>query len=406
MFKYIVLITVASAVALPNPEDGNVDKVRGIKKDCANGLLSPGCLKMGAITLLEKLNNKDEVSLIPGVSLVKDGDKSTNEAVAADLARSFSSDSDDRLDKSLIYHVGSFLDSHSVKLRLLDDNAVEEAKTAMAEGRAKGGMGLGGGKKGGMGGLLAMGMMMKAVYALPNPEIGESPKNQVEPNVESAARAMKKDCTNGIFSPTCLKIEAISMLEKLSAKEELQLLPGVSVVKEATKENGSKVEEFAAELARSFPSKPDERLDKYLLYRLGNYLDTHTVKLKLLDENAAEEARALVGEARGKGGLGGGKKGGMGGLLAAGLLMKGTLMSMGLGALALLAGKALMTAMMSLLLSAIIGIKSLSGGQKSTTYEIVSKPVYSHSHSHSTAHEDVGGYGHSGYGRNLNVRRR
>lgn len=82
-------------------------------------------------------------------------------------------------------------------------------------------------------------------------------------------------------------------------------------------------------------------------------------------------------------------------------------MSIGLGGLAMLAGKALMTAMMSLLLSAIIGIKSLSSGGKSTTYEIVSKPIYSHSHSHSTAHEDVGGaYGHSGYGRNLNVRRR
>lgn len=81
-------------------------------------------------------------------------------------------------------------------------------------------------------------------------------------------------------------------------------------------------------------------------------------------------------------------------------------MSIGLGGLAMLAGKALMTAMMSLLLSAIIGIKSLSGGQKSTTYEIVSKPIYSHSHSHSTGHEDVGSYGHSGYGRNLNVRRR
>lgn len=87
-------------------------------------------------------------------------------------------------------------------------------------------------------------------------------------------------------------------------------------------------------------------------------------------------------------------------------IVSGTLMSVGMGALALLAGKALMTALMSLLLSAIIGIKSLSGGQKSTTYEIVSKPVYTHSHSHSTAHEDVGGYGHSGYGRNMKVRRR
>ncbi|XP_028179045.1 uncharacterized protein LOC114366381 isoform X1 [Ostrinia furnacalis] len=248
-------------------------------------------------------------------------------------------------------------------------------------------------------------LLVSGGFALPNPEISGSNLNSVEHTVENAARAMGKDCTGGIFSPTCLKIEAISMLEKLSSKEELRLLPGVSLVKEANSENGSKAEEFAAELARALPSKPDERLDKYLLFKLGSYLDTHTIKLRLLDEGATEEARALVGEARGKGGLGG-KKGGLGGLLALGLLFKGTLMSIGLGALALLAGKALMTAMMSLLLSAIIGIKSLTGGQKSTTYEIVSKPIYSHSHSHSTAHEDVGGYGHSGYGRSMNVRRR
>ncbi|XP_030037388.2 uncharacterized protein LOC115452904 [Manduca sexta] len=240
--------------------------------------------------------------------------------------------------------------------------------------------------------------------ALPNPEFRDVTSNSIEP--QESARAMGKDCVGGIFSPTCLKIEAISMIEKLNGKEELQLLPGVSIVKEQNKVNKSRSEEFAAELARALPSRPEERLDKYLLFSLGSYLDSHTVKLRLIDDGAAEEARALAGEARGKGGLGGGKKGGMGGLLAAGLLMKGTLMSVGLGALALLAGKALMTAMMSLLLSAIVGLKSLSGGQKSTTYEIVSKPIYSHSHSHSTAHEDVGGYGHSGYGRSLNEKRR
>ncbi|KAI5645721.1 hypothetical protein NE865_02388 [Phthorimaea operculella] len=229
-------------------------------------------------------------------------------------------------------------------------------------------------------------------------------QNEV-PSVETAARVMGKGCSNGIFSAQCLKIEALSLLEKLNSKDEVQLLPGVSLTKEPSKDNGSKAEEFAAELARAFPSKPDERLDKYLLYRLGTYLDTHSVKLRLMDDKVSEEARALIGEAR-KGGDdyglgGGGKKGGMGGLMAMALMMKGTLMSVGMGGLAMLAGKALMTAMMSLLLSAIIGIKSLSSGKGSTTYEIVSKPIYSHSHSHSTAHEDVGGYGHSGYGRNL-----
>ncbi|OWR47636.1 Osiris 16 [Danaus plexippus plexippus] len=245
-------------------------------------------------------------------------------------------------------------------------------------------------------------LVLGVASALPNPRIDH---NTAEPTVENAARAMGKDCSNGIFSATCLKIEAISVLEKLSSRDELNLLPGISVVKES-KENDSKAEEFAADLARAFPSKPEERLDKYLLYRLGSYLDNHSVKLRLMDSGATEEARAMMSEGRGKGDmLGGGKKGGMGGLVVAAMMMKSTLMTVGLGALALLAGKALMTAMMSLLLSGIIGLKSLSGGGKSTTYEVISKPIYTHSHSHSTSHEDVGGYGHSGYGRSLKVQR-
>ncbi|XP_045455324.1 uncharacterized protein LOC123665006 [Melitaea cinxia] len=246
-------------------------------------------------------------------------------------------------------------------------------------------------------------LIVGAAAALPNPEAID--QNSIETNLESA-RSLRSDCAGGIFNPSCLKIEAISLLEKLSTKDELNLLPGVSVVREA-KDNESSAEEFASELAKIKSSKPDERLDKYLLYRLGKYLDSHSVRLKLIDDGATEEARALIGEARKGGGFGGGgKKGGMGGLMAAALMMKGTMASMAMGGLALLAGKALMTAMMSLLLSAIVGLKSLSSGGKSTTYEIVSKPIYSHSHSHSTAHEDVGGYGHSGYGRNLKTRRR
>ncbi|CAG9569453.1 unnamed protein product [Danaus chrysippus] len=235
-------------------------------------------------------------------------------------------------------------------------------------------------------------LVLGLASALPNPRIDQ---NSIEPTAENTSKSLRKDCSNGIFSVTCLKIEAISVLEKLSSRDELNLLPGISVVKES-KENDSKAEEFAADLARAFPSKPEERLDKYLLYRLGSYLDNHSVKLRLMDSGATEEARALMSEGRGKGDmLGGGKKGGMGGLVVAAMMMKGTLMTIGLGALALLAGKALMTAMMSLLLSGIIGIKSLAGG-KSSTYEVIAKPVYS-------GHDE--GYGHSGYGRNLKIRR-
>jgi hypothetical protein len=125
----------------------------------------------------------------------------------------------------------------------------------------------------------------------------------------------------------------------------------------------------------------------------------------------------------GFGGGGGGGKGGkkgMGQLLMAALMMKGTLLPIAFAALAGLAGKALMTGLLSLMLSAIIGLKSLTshGGKQAVTYEIVQKPVYSHSHSHSHElhHEHLGGghgggggggggggYGHSSYGRSFNL---
>lgn len=110
------------------------------------------------------------------------------------------------------------------------------------------------------------------------------------------------------------------------------------------------------------------------------------------------------GHAGGGGGFGGGKGGG-GGMAAAGAMMGGTLLSLGFGAVAMLAGKALMTGLMSLMLSAIVGLKGGDSGGGKTTYEIVSKPVYSHSHSHSSevqhAEHGHGGYGHSGYGRSF-----
>lgn len=69
-----------------------------------------------------------------------------------------------------------------------------------------------------------------------------------------------------------------------------------------------------------------------------------------------------------------------------------------MGGIAALAGKALLTGMMALTLAGIVALKSLtSKGDKKTTYEIISKPVYSHSHSYSSGHSGgSGGGGHGG----------
>lgn len=215
-------------------------------------------------------------------------------------------------------------------------------------------------------------------------------------------KALNKDCAS-TYSSTCLKLDIVNWVEKLNEQDNFNLLPGVSLVREANASAKASTADIVAELARDFPNDPDARLDAFLMKKVTGYLNSHSIKLNLFDPTSVETAR----KGGGGGGGGGGKKGGggLGMILAAGAMMKGTLMALGMGALAALAGKALMTGLISLLLSAIIGLKSLSGGgHKQTTYEIVAKPIYSHSNSHSASHEDYGGHGgHSSYGRSFDM---
>lgn len=193
-------------------------------------------------------------------------------------------------------------------------------------------------------------------------------------------------------------------MDKLNEQDDYNVLPGVSVVRENTNGTRPNTADIVAELARDFPNDPDARLDAFLMKKVTGYLNSHSVRLNLFDSNSEVTAR----KGGGGGGGGGGKKGGdgMGAILAAGAMMKGTLFALALGGLAALAGKALMTALISLMLSAIIGLKSLThGGGKSTTYEVIAKPIYTHSNTHSVSHEEHGGghYGHSSYGRSFEV---
>lgn len=100
-----------------------------------------------------------------------------------------------------------------------------------------------------------------------------------------------------------------------------------------------------------------------------------------------------INEARQKGGLGGGGGGGGGGkknshYIMIPLLLASTMVPLAFGALAILAGKALIVSKLALALASIIGIKKLISGQ----------------HHHESAHEVVvsgGGHSGGGWGRNL-----
>ncbi|XP_041985528.1 uncharacterized protein LOC121737863 [Aricia agestis] len=245
-------------------------------------------------------------------------------------------------------------------------------------------------------------MVRKSVVLLICVLVALSYALEEERNHTERTGRLQKECSSNL-SAKCLKIHALSFLEDLSSRDELRILPGLSIVREKDA-NSTNPEEIAAELSRQFPGKSEEKLNRFLLYRLQSYLDGHSIRYRLLDSETSKEALDMVkgdreaGATGRKKGGGGGLKGG-GGLFAAALLGKGALAAAALGALALLAGKALMTALMSLLLSALVGLKG-HGGHKSTTYEIITKPEVSHHHSqsHEEHHEHEHGH-HGGYRR-------
>ncbi|XP_053619733.1 uncharacterized protein LOC128680537 isoform X1 [Plodia interpunctella] len=205
MYKIIIIIAIISyAFAKPNPETEPTYKI--FKKDCTNGIFRPTCLKIGAITLFEKLNSKDELTLIPGVSLIKEKSDSKAELIANELARSLTVDSDERLDKVLLYHVGMFLDTHAVKLRLLDDGAAEEARNVIGEARAKSPLSMGG-KKGGMGGLIAMAMMMKVKLNATN--INTHEDDVIEDNNSEKLSFLIDDAIDKFFDSHIIKFSAL-----------------------------------------------------------------------------------------------------------------------------------------------------------------------------------------------------
>lgn len=74
-----------------------------------------------------------------------------------------------------------------------------------------------------------------------------------------------------------------------------------------------------------------------------------------------------------------------GALAAAGLMSGGTMLALGMSALAAMAGKALMASLLALMLAGISALRGNGDADHSkTTYEIVAKPVVSHQHTHSS----------------------
>ncbi|KAM0736214.1 hypothetical protein ACS0PU_010175 [Formica fusca] len=185
-----------------------------------------------------------------------------------------------------------------------------------------------------------------------------------------------KECAGAELSP-CLKLKLLSAMDRISRNVQLNVADGVTLVHDESAANESEPEKSLQEIEASLPralEDKDDALNSMIFDKIVKFFQSHTLKLKL--PSVDEFQRSLTEEGR--------KKKNKMGLLAIPLLIGGTLVPLALGALALLAGKALIVSKLALVLAAIIGLKKLvSGG---------------HDHGHEVV-QVGGGHGSSGWGR-------
>lgn len=261
------------------------------------------------------------------------------------------------------------------------------------------------------------------VSALPAEETPRQARNIIGGDSD-LMESIYSDCLRK-DSVSCVKYKLFSFYDKfMDQRDTFALTEGVTVLKTDQPEG------VAAPRALT----GDESIESLILSRVQNFLQTHTVKVELKGADVvnavSSTGRALedvsdnifggddsaneVNEARGKK-----KKAAkiLGPLLLALGLKAAALLPLILGAIALIAGKALLVGKIALVLSAIIGLKKLLSQEKHVTYEVVAHPHHSSSHSasHGEAYSvgasniDVSGYaagggtGHGGWGRSVDA---
>lgn len=224
-------------------------------------------------------------------------------------------------------------------------------------------------------------------------------------------------------SVSCVKYKLFNFVDKVMAtRSEFALTEGVTVVR-------SPDAPVAAE-AEAARTNADESFESLALNRIARFLNGHTIKVELKGADivqavsstgrALEEvSETLYGDANATEESRGKKKKAakiLGPILALVALKAAALLPLLLGAIALIAGKALLIGKIALVLSAVIGLKKLLSQEKHVTYEVVAHPH--HSSSHSSSHDSYGsGYsadaggasasygssGHGGWGRSMDA---
>lgn len=233
-------------------------------------------------------------------------------------------------------------------------------------------------------------LLAVSVAALPAEETRGHSRNAVGSD-NDLMDSIYSDCLRK-DSVSCVKYKLFSFVDKMiGARDTFALTEGVTVVKvPGTEQEGA---------PRSINA--DDSIESLIMSRVQNFLQSHTIKVELKGADvvnavsstgrALEDVSETVfgddeqGEGRGKK-----KKAAkiLGPLIAMIALKAAALLPLLLGAIALIAGKALLIGKIALVLSAVIGLKKLLSQEKHVTYEVVAHPH--HTSSHTSSHGDAG----------------
>ena len=260
------------------------------------------------------------------------------------------------------------------------------------------------------------------VTALPAEDTRATSRNAINTD-DNVMANIYNDCVRK-DSVSCVKYKLFNFVDKfMDRTDTFALTEGVTVVKTG---------EIATDGAPR-ALNTDEPIESLVMDRVQDFLQTHTIKVELkgedivkavsqtgraledVQENLLDDENDASAEGRGKK-----KKAAkiLGPLVMLIALKAAALLPLLLGAIALIAGKALLIGKIALVLSAIIGLKKLLSQEKHVTYEVVAHPHHSSSHTSShgdaysagavdTASYSSGGYsgssGHGGWGRSIDA---
>ncbi|XP_072755333.1 uncharacterized protein Osi9 [Anoplolepis gracilipes] len=200
-------------------------------------------------------------------------------------------------------------------------------------------------------------------------------------------------CSGESSIAVCLKLKALRYVDRVVRSADIEVVDGFKIVQtEEAKNSRADNARSLNDIENTLPAETEAKeaaIDQALVDRAAKFLSTHTVELSL-----PEDVARSFDEARGK------KKKIVKSLLPILLLLKlkaAALIPIALGALALIAVKALIIGKIALVISLIIALQKLLA-YKSQSYEVVSHPVHDYGHE---VHHDHHGWARSASGSDL-----